>query len=81
VTDAAAAPAAMSAREARRAARRERRDNSSAPLIFGVVLVIVGGVAFATQVFPQLDFDLIWPIGVIVLGVALLLGARRSSST
>ena len=79
-TMSAAAPA-MSAREARRAARRERRDNSSAPLIFGAVLVIVGGLAFAGQVFPQLDFDLIWPIGLIVLGAALVLGATRRSST
>lgn len=79
-TTSAAAPA-LSAREARRAARRERRDNSSAPLIFGAVLVIVGGLAFAGQVFPQIDFDLIWPIGLIVLGVALVLGATRRSST
>ncbi len=77
---AAAAPApAMSAREARRAARGERRD-SNAPMIFGAVLVIIGVVAFAGQVFPQLDFDLIWPIGLIVLGGALVLGATRRSS-
>ena len=76
----AAAPP-MSAREARRAARRERRDNSSAPLIFGAVLVIIGGLAFAGQVFPQLDFDLIWPIGLIILGVALVVAATRRSST
>ena len=76
----AAAPApAMSAREARRAARGERRD-SNAPMIFGAVLVIIGVVAFAGQVFPQLDFDLIWPIGLIVLGGALVLGATRRSS-
>ena len=75
-----AAPA-MSAREARRAARRQRRDNSSAPLIFGAVLVIIGGLAFAGQVFPQLDFDLIWPIGLIILGVALVVAATRRSST
>ncbi|HVQ22654.1 MAG TPA: PspC domain-containing protein [Candidatus Saccharimonadia bacterium] len=76
----AAAPA-MSSREARRAARRQRRDNSSAPLIVGAVLVIIGGLAFAGQVFPQLDFDLIWPIGLILLGVALVVGATRRSST
>ena len=75
-----AAPA-MSAREARRAARRERRDNSSAPFIFGAVLVIIGGLAFAGQVFPQLDFDLIWPIALIILGVALVVAATRRSST
>ena len=79
-TASAAAPA-LSAREARRAARRERRDTSSAPLIVGAVLVIVGGLAFAGQVFPQLDFDLIWPIGLIILGVALVVGATRRSST
>ncbi len=79
-TTSASAPA-LSAREARRAARRERRDTSGAPLIIGAVLVIVGGLAFAGQVFPQLDFDLIWPIGLIILGVALVVGATRRSST
>jgi len=70
---------AMSAREARRAARGGRRD-SSAPMILGAILVIIGVLAFVGQVFPQLDFDLIWPIGLIVLGAALVLGATRRSS-
>jgi phage shock protein PspC (stress-responsive transcriptional regulator) len=67
---------AMSARDARRAARRERRD-SNAPLVFGAILVIVGIVAFAGQVFPGLDWDVIWPIGLIVIGGALILAAAR----
>jgi hypothetical protein len=67
---------AMSARDARRAARRERRDNNG-PLIFGGILVIVGILAFAGQVIPGLDWDLIWPIGLIVLGAALVIGATR----
>jgi phage shock protein PspC (stress-responsive transcriptional regulator) len=70
-----AAPA-MSSRDARRAARRERRDNNG-PLIVGGILVIVGILAFAGQVVPGLDWDLIWPIGLIVLGVALVIGATR----
>ncbi len=69
-----AAPA-MSAREARRAARREGR--SDAPLIFGAILVIVGILAFAGQVFPAFDWDLIWPILLVILGVALVIGATR----
>lgn len=76
---AAATPPAMSAREARRAARGGRRD-SNAPMIFGAVLVIIGVLAFAGQVFPQLDFDLLWPIGLIVIGGALVYGAIRRSS-
>ena len=69
-----AAPA-MSAREARRAARRERRND--APLIFGAILVIVGILAFAGQVFPAFDWDLVWPILLVVLGIALVIGATR----
>ena len=65
----------MSAREARRAARREGR--SDAPLIFGAILVIVGILAFAGQVFPAIDWDLIWPLLLVALGVALVIGATR----
>jgi hypothetical protein len=69
----------VSAREARRAARREA-GGSNAPLVFGAILVIIGLVAFIGQVFPQIDFDLIWPIGLILLGGALVVGARRRGS-
>jgi phage shock protein C len=76
---ASAATPAVSAREARRAARREA-GGSNAPLVFGAILVIIGLVAFIGQVFPQIDFDLIWPIGLILLGGALVVGARRRGS-
>jgi phage shock protein C len=67
---------AMSARDARRAARRERRD-SSAPLIFGAILVIVGILAFAGQVFPELDWDFLWPMVLVIIGGALIVAAMR----
>jgi phage shock protein C len=72
-----AAPAAApSGREARRAARAARRD-TSAPLIFGAILVLIGALAFAGQVFPALDWDLLWPLVLIVIGVALVVAALR----
>ena len=72
-----AAPAAApSGREARRAARAARRE-TSAPLIFGAILVLIGALAFAGQVFPALDWDLLWPLVLIVIGVALVVAALR----
>jgi phage shock protein C len=79
---AAAAPGApVSARTARRAARRERRD-TNAPLVFGGILVVIGLLAFGSQVFPAFDWSLVWPIGLIILGgVLVLMATRRGSSS
>ena len=75
----AAAPAAgywqpggrASRRAARRAARRERRD-STAPAVFGVFLVLLGGFFLLRQWLPELNFDWLWPLMLIGLGVLLL---------
>ncbi len=71
---------ARAQRRAQRAYWRQQRwggDASSAGLVFGVILVIVGGVFLLQQTMPGFDSALIWPIGLIVLGALLLAGAFR----
>jgi phage shock protein C len=74
----AAAPAPSywtSDREARRAARRERRASGGrgrGGLVFGVVLILIGAFFLVRQFVPWFDWNLWWPIGLIVLGGLLL---------
>lgn len=62
-------------REARRAARRAR--GSGGAVVFGGILVVLGVLFLARQFLPELDFDLVWPIALILLGVALVIGSVR----
>jgi phage shock protein PspC (stress-responsive transcriptional regulator) len=77
-------PSRADARAARRAARRERRrGDSSAPLVIGVFLVLLGGFFLAREWLPELDWDWFWPVMLIALGALLLvlaLGRRPSDS-
>lgn len=75
------ASAAMPTRAERRAARRARRreaiGSGEAGLIFGVVLIVIGGLFLARQVMPWFGFHLWWPIGIVALGVLLIVVAVR----
>jgi phage shock protein C len=75
-------PSRADARAARRAARRARRQrgDSSAPVVFGVFLVLLGGFFLVRQWIPELNWDWFWPLMLIALGVLLLVLAmgRRS---
>jgi phage shock protein C len=53
---------------------RNRRD-STAPLVFGLFLILIGGFFLARQFIPQLNFNLLWPIVVIALGAVLIVAA------
>ena len=68
-------------RAARRAARRARRheaiDSGEAGLIIGAVLVVIGVLFLVRQTIPWFDFQVWWPMGIIVLGVLLLVVAVR----
>ncbi len=53
------------ARAARRAARREARHlrgESSAPLVIGIFLVLLGGFFLAREWIPDLNWDWFWPM-------------------
>ena len=51
-------------------------------LIFGAILLLVGGYYLLVNTFgiqlPELDWNQIWPIALILLGVAVVAGALRS---
>nr|MBN1228302.1 PspC domain-containing protein [Anaerolineae bacterium] len=46
-------------------------------VIFGVVLVVIGAMFLLDNFVPSLDPRLIWPIGLIAVGIYLLLTRRR----
>jgi hypothetical protein len=52
-------------------------------LLFGVIVLLVGGFYFLRNTLGfqlgEIDWDLIWPIFVLALGVAILAGAFRRS--
>lgn len=51
-------------------------------LIFGAILLAVGGYYLLVNTFgiqlPELDWDQIWPIALILLGVAIVARALQS---
>lgn len=68
------------ARQARRAARRQGSGNAG--MLFGLVLVLAGGW-FLVQRYLPAAFDTSWliPGVLIVLGIALVIGAMGKSRT
>jgi phage shock protein C len=56
--------------------RSARRDGNGAVLI-GIALVLVGGWVLLQRFIPAIDTDLVWPVLLVVLGGALVVGALR----
>ena len=46
-------------------------------VIFGTILVLIGGWFLAQQFLPWLNFGTLWPIGLVVIGVIILVSALR----
>jgi phage shock protein PspC (stress-responsive transcriptional regulator) len=46
-------------------------------VIFGVILILIGGWFLAQQFLPWLNFGMLWPIGLVVVGVIILAAALR----
>ena len=44
-------------------------------LIGGLVLITIGGIFLADQFIPRIDFGDLWPVVLIVIGIALLINA------
>jgi phage shock protein C len=88
--DAGAGPGTLwapSPSEARRQARREARaarraaggsdGRASGAIIGGALLILLGAFFLLREFLPAFDFDLIWPLILVGIGVALLVYALR----
>jgi phage shock protein PspC (stress-responsive transcriptional regulator) len=60
-----------------RAERYEGRRERGPGLIFGLLLILVGGMLAWHQIDPRVDLGLSWPIVVIVFGVILVASSVR----
>jgi phage shock protein C len=57
-----------------------RVDSGNAGIVFGAVLVLLGAW-FLVDRYIDIDWNLLWPVVVIGLGVVLMLGAMRRNRT
>ena len=56
------------------------RRSGSGGLVFGLILVGLGVWFLIDQYVPNVDTDLLWPIGLVLLGALLLFVSLRRSS-
>jgi len=57
--------------------RRARRGSGGGSWIFGLALIGLGLYFLAREYLPDVNFDRLWPLGLVLLGVILLFGAIR----
>ena len=55
----------------------ERRGRGGGAVLIGVALRLIGGWLLLQRVIPAIDPDVVWPVVLLVLGGALVLGALR----
>ena len=48
----------------------ERREKSK--IILGGILILIGGFSLMEKYMPWFDFDFVWPVGLVLLGVYLI---------
>jgi phage shock protein C len=59
---------------------RGNRGSGGGAVIAGIVLVLVGGYLLVRAVVPQVDLGGFWPLVLVGVGVALLVGSIRPGS-
>lgn len=61
---------------------RGRRVTDGGAIVLGLILLIVGAWYMADQTFgmtlPDVDWDQIWPVALVLLGIGVLYRALRS---
>jgi phage shock protein C len=55
----------------------ERRDRGAGVVLIGLALVLIGAWLLLRRFIPEIDSDVVWPIVLVVLGGALVVGALR----
>jgi phage shock protein C len=50
-------------------------------LVLGAILILIGVWFLADRFLPWLDWDLVWPVGLVVIGILILATALRRSSS
>lgn len=58
-------------------AHRARRRSGGGSWVFGLILIGLGIYFLAREYLPAFDFDRLWPLGLVLLGLLLLLVAIR----
>jgi len=58
------------------------KQGSHAGIIIGVVLIVIGGLILMSNydVFPDFDYSNLWPVPIVVAGVALLISGQARSA-
>jgi hypothetical protein len=60
-----------------RADRHEYRSYGGPSLVFGLLLILVGGLLAWHQVDPNFDLNITWPVVVIAFGAILVVSSLR----
>lgn len=55
----------------------DRRERGGGVVLIGLALVTVGGWLLLQRFVPQIDPDVVWPVVLLLLGGALVVGALR----
>jgi phage shock protein C len=62
----------------RRSDRLEaRRERGGSGLIFGLLLILVGGLLAWHQVDPNFDVNVTWPVAIVAIGLILVVSSIR----
>ena len=64
-------------RQQRLQRRAERHHDRNPALVFGLLLILVGGLLAWHQIDPHFDLGLTWPIVVIAFGALLIVTSIR----
>jgi phage shock protein C len=57
--------------------RRRRRERGGGGLIGGTILILLGGYFLIRMLVPELDLGAFWPVVLVAVGVALVIGSIR----
>ncbi|HEX2194051.1 MAG TPA: PspC domain-containing protein [Candidatus Limnocylindria bacterium] len=57
-------------------AERRRRPSDGA-MVFGLILILLGAWFLVDEYLPAVDTDLLWPIALVIIGLALLFVSLR----